>query len=56
MTVVCEADLLASSPAMFARQCGGHGLKVTTVEGLGCALAAVRAKAEPALEEVVTDA
>ena len=41
---------------MFAKQCGGHGVKVSAVEALDHALAAALAVRGPALVEVMTDA
>jgi len=42
--------------AMFAKQCDGHGVKVSTVEQLDQALATALAVRGPALVEVMTDA
>ena len=42
--------------AMFAKQCGGHGVKVSTVEELDLALRTALAVVGPALVEVITDA
>jgi len=41
---------------MFAKQCDGHGVKVSTVEQLDQALATALAVRGPALVEVMTDA
>jgi pyruvate oxidase len=53
---VWETDLHNPSFAMFARQCGGHGVKVSAVEDLESALATALAVRGPALVEVMTDA
>ncbi|MCZ4316415.1 thiamine pyrophosphate-binding protein [Comamonadaceae bacterium G21597-S1] len=52
---VWETDLRNPSFAMFARQCGGHGVKVTDVDGLEQAIAQALAVDGPALVEVMTD-
>jgi pyruvate oxidase len=53
---VWETGLHNPSFAMFARQCGGHGVKVSLVEDLDRALAQALAVAGPALVEIMTDA
>ena len=53
---VWETSLHNPSFAMFARQCGGLGLKVTTADGLDRALAEALAHKGPSLVEVMTDA
>ncbi len=53
---VWETDLHNPSFAMFARQCGGHGVKVSGAKDLEPALAAALALDGPALVEVMTDA
>lgn len=53
---VWETDLHNPSFAMFAKQCGGHGVKVSEVEDLDEALGAALAMRSPALVEVMTDA
>ena len=53
---VWETSLHNPSFAMFARQCGGHGVKVSAVEDLEQALGAALAARGPALVEVMTDA
>ncbi len=52
---VWETGLRNPSFAMFARQCGGHGVRVTAAAELDAALAAALACAGPSLVEVVTD-
>jgi thiamine pyrophosphate-dependent acetolactate synthase large subunit-like protein len=52
---VWETDLRNPSFAMFAKQCGGHGVKVTAAEGLDQALRDALAVKGPALVEVMTD-
>jgi thiamine pyrophosphate-dependent acetolactate synthase large subunit-like protein len=54
--MVWETDLRNPSFAMFARQCGGHGVKVTAAPGLDEAIAGALAFKGPALVEVMTDA
>ena len=53
---VWETSLHNPSFAMFARQCGGLGLKVTAASGLDPALAEALAHKGPSLVEVMTDA
>jgi pyruvate oxidase len=53
---VWETGLHNPSFAMFARQCGGHGVKVTALADLDRALATALAVDGPALVEVMTDA
>jgi pyruvate oxidase len=53
---VWETNLRNPSFAMFARQCGGHGVKVTSAAGLDKALAEALAHRGPSLVEVMTDA
>ena len=53
---VWETSLHNPSFAMFAKQCGGHGVKVSAVEALDQALATALAVRGPALVEVMTDA
>jgi thiamine pyrophosphate-dependent acetolactate synthase large subunit-like protein/nitrite reductase/ring-hydroxylating ferredoxin subunit len=53
---VWETSLRNPSFAMFARQCGGHGVKVTEVVALEAAVAQALAVKGPALVEVMTDA
>ncbi len=53
---VWETDLRNPSFAMFAKQCGGLGLKVTAASGLDAAIAQALAFEGPALVEVMTDA
>jgi pyruvate oxidase len=53
---VWETNLHNPSFAMFARQCGGHGVKVTSAAGLDKALAEALAHKGPSLVEVMTDA
>jgi pyruvate oxidase len=53
---VWETDLRNPSFAMFAKQCGGLGLKVTEAAGLEAALTQALAHAGPSLVEVLTDA
>jgi pyruvate oxidase len=53
---VWETDLRNPSFAMFAKQCGGHGVKVTAASGLDQAIAEALACKGPALVEVMTDA
>ena len=53
---VWETDLRNPSFAMFAKQCGGLGLKVTAAAGLDAAIAQALAFEGPALVEVMTDA
>jgi pyruvate oxidase len=53
---VWETNLHNPSFAMFARQCGGHGAKVTRADELDAALSAALAQRGPALVEVLTDA
>jgi thiamine pyrophosphate-dependent acetolactate synthase large subunit-like protein len=52
---VWETELRNPSFAMFARQCGGHGVKVTTAAELERAIADALAVKGPALVEVMTD-
>ncbi len=52
---VWETSLHNPSFAMFARQCGGHGVKVTDVADLEAALAQALAHNGPSLVEVMTD-
>jgi len=53
---VWETSLHNPSFAMFARQCGGHGVKVLAADALEAALAQALAHAGPSLVEVMTDA
>ena len=53
---VWETSLHNPSFAMFAKQCGGHGVKVSAVEELDRALSTALGGAGPALVEVMTDA
>ncbi len=53
---VWETGLRNPSFAMFAKQCGGHGAKVTAAAGLDQAIAEALACKGPALVEVMTDA
>ena len=53
---VWETSLHNPSFAMFAKQCGGHGVKVSAVEELDLALRTALAVVGPALVEVITDA
>ena len=53
---VWETGLHNPSFAMFAKQCGGHGVKVSALEELDQALATALATRGPALVEVMTDA
>ena len=53
---VWETDLRNPSFAMMAKQCGGHGVKVTAAADLDAAIAAALAIRGPALVEVMTDA
>ena len=52
---VWETSLHNPSFAMFARQCGGHGVKVSAVEDLDQALTTALAVRGPSLVEVMTD-
>jgi thiamine pyrophosphate-dependent acetolactate synthase large subunit-like protein/nitrite reductase/ring-hydroxylating ferredoxin subunit len=52
---VWETGLRNPSFAMFARQCGGHGARVTAANELDAAFAAALAFKGPALVEIVTD-
>ena len=52
---VWETDLRNPSFAMFAKQCGGHGVKVSAAALLDQALAEALACSGPALVEVMTD-
>ena len=52
---VWETNLHNPSFAMFARQCGGHGIKVTTADALDAAITEALAYKGPALVEVFTD-
>ncbi|CAN5885607.1 thiamine pyrophosphate-binding protein [soil metagenome] len=52
---VWETSLRNPSFAMFARQCGGHGVKVTADDALEAALAEALAVRGPSLVEVITD-
>lgn len=53
---VWETTLHNPSFAMFAKQCGGHGVKVSDVADLDRALLEALACKGPALVEVMTDA
>ena len=53
---VWETDLRNPSFAMFAKQCGGLGLKVTAASDLDAAIEQALAFEGPALVEVMTDA
>jgi pyruvate oxidase len=53
---VWETELHNPSFAMFAKQCGGHGVKVSDVANLDRALVEALACKGPALVEVMTDA
>jgi thiamine pyrophosphate-dependent acetolactate synthase large subunit-like protein/nitrite reductase/ring-hydroxylating ferredoxin subunit len=53
---VWETDLRNPSFAMFAKQCGGLGLKVTEAAALEAALTQALAHKGPSLVEVMTDA
>jgi pyruvate oxidase len=53
---VWETSLRNPSFAMFAKQCGGLGLKVTSAQGLDQAFAEALAHKGPSLVEVMTDA
>jgi thiamine pyrophosphate-dependent acetolactate synthase large subunit-like protein len=53
---VWETDLRNPSFAMFAKQCGGHGVKVSAAAMLDPALAEALSCRGPALVEVMTDA
>ena len=53
---VWETDLRNPSFAMLAKQCGGHGVKVTAAADLDAAIAAALAIHGPALVEVMSDA
>lgn len=53
---VWETDLRNPSFAMFAKQCGGHGVKVSAATMLDQAIAEALACRGPALVEVMTDA
>jgi pyruvate oxidase len=53
---VWETDLVNPSFAMFARACGGHGVKVTKSEDIEAAIAEALAIDGPALVEIMTDA
>jgi pyruvate oxidase len=53
---VWETHLRNPSFAMFAKQCGGHGVKVTDAAGLDQAITEALAHKGPALVEVMTDA
>ena len=50
-----ETSLHNPSFAMFARQCGVHGVKVSAVEDLDQALTTALAVRGPSLVEVMTD-
>jgi thiamine pyrophosphate-dependent acetolactate synthase large subunit-like protein/nitrite reductase/ring-hydroxylating ferredoxin subunit len=52
---VWETSLRNPSFAMFAKQCGGHGVKVTAAAGLDRALAEAMAFDGPSVVEVMTD-
>jgi thiamine pyrophosphate-dependent acetolactate synthase large subunit-like protein/nitrite reductase/ring-hydroxylating ferredoxin subunit len=52
---VWETSLHNPSFAMFARQCGGHGVKVAVAEGLDRAIAEALAYKGPSLVEVISD-
>ena len=52
---VWETSLHNPSFAMFARQCGGHGVKVSTDDALESALAEALSIRGPSLVEVITD-
>lgn len=53
---VWETSLVNPSFAMFARQCGGHGVKVSSADALDEALRQALAHPGPSLVEVMTDA
>jgi thiamine pyrophosphate-dependent acetolactate synthase large subunit-like protein/nitrite reductase/ring-hydroxylating ferredoxin subunit len=53
---VWETSLHNPSFALFARQCGGHGARVTEAGALDFALQAALAARGPAMVEVMTDA
>jgi thiamine pyrophosphate-dependent acetolactate synthase large subunit-like protein len=52
---VWETDLHNPSFAMFAKQCGGHGARVTEAHELDAAFATALAYKGPSLVEIVTD-
>jgi pyruvate oxidase len=52
---VWETALHNPSFAMFAKQCGGHGARVTAAQDLDAAFATALAFKGPALVEIVTD-
>lgn len=52
---VWETSLLNPSFAMFARQCGGHGVRVKAAHELDAALATALAVKGPSIVEIVTD-
>ncbi|MFK8052829.1 MAG: thiamine pyrophosphate-dependent enzyme [Woeseiaceae bacterium] len=53
---VWQTDLVNPSFAAFARACGGHGIRVSSVEKLDAAIEEAMALKGPALIEVMTDA
>jgi thiamine pyrophosphate-dependent acetolactate synthase large subunit-like protein len=52
---VWETGLHNPSFAMFAKQCGGHGARVTAAHELDAAFATALAVKGPSLVEIVTD-
>lgn len=52
---VWETGLHNPSFALFARQCGGHGVRVTAAQDLAPAIATALAFEGPSLVEIVTD-
>jgi pyruvate oxidase len=52
---VWETDLHNPSFALFAKQCGGHGVRITAAQNLDAAFATALACKGPSLVEIVTD-
>jgi len=53
---VWQTSLVNPNFAEFARQCGGHGVRVTKIEELEQAIADALACKGPALVEIMSDA